>query len=157
MRYGLRMQQDAFWLVVAVAAVVVAISFVVIAWTAVRTAGEARETARASRQLMALLQEELPATIDALERTAASLDQLAGEGAARLVTADRLADEAELTMASVRDLSRSVHEIVRGPADTVTGVKRSARMVGDGIASGADRLRRAITGDSDPPGGDAGA
>lgn len=143
------MQQDTFWLTVALATVTVAISFVVITWAVVRTAGEARETARASRQLMALLQEELPATIDALERTAASLDQLAGEGAARLVTADRLADEAELTMASVRDLSRSVHEIVRGPADTVTGVKRSARMVGDTIATGADKVRRRISGDQD--------
>ena len=52
-------------------------------------------------------------------------------------------------MVAVRELSSSVNEIVRGPADTVTGVKRSARMVGDGIASGADRLRRAITGEHD--------
>jgi len=151
------MQQDTFWLVVAVAAVVVAISFVAIAWAVIRVAGEARQTAQAGRQLMALLQDELPATIATLERTAASLDQLAGEGAARLVTADKLAEEAELTMASVRDLSRSVHEIVRGPADTVTGVKRSARMVGDGIAQGADRLRRAIVREGDGAGDDAGA
>jgi hypothetical protein len=58
-----------------------------------------------------------------------------------------LAAEAETTMVAVRELSGSVNEIVRGPADTVTGVKRSARMVGGGIASGADRLRRVITGD----------
>src|SRR5262245_6510385 len=125
------MQQETLWLVLAVAAIVVAVSFAVIAWALVRLAGETRQTAQAGRQLMALLQEELPATIESLEKTAASLDQLAGEGAARLVIADRLADEAGLTMSAVRDLSRSVHEIVRGPADTVTGVKRSARMVGD--------------------------
>lgn len=148
------MQQETFWLVVAVAAVVFAISFVVIAWAMVRMAGEARETARVGRELMVLLQQELPATIETLERTSASLDQLAGEGAARLVTADRLAEEAELTMASVRDLSRSVHEIVRGPADTVTGVKRSARMVGDTLATGADKVRRRLSGDQ---GEDAGA
>ncbi|MFN8520881.1 MAG: hypothetical protein U0667_16140 [Chloroflexota bacterium] len=151
------MQQDTFWLVVAVAAVVVAISFVAMAWAVIKVAGETRQTAQVGRQLMALLQDELPATIATLERTAASLDQLAGEGAARLVTADKLAEEAELTMASVRDLSRSVHEIVRGPADTVTGVKRSARMVGDGIAQGADRLRRAIVREGDGSGDDAGA
>jgi uncharacterized protein YoxC len=143
------MQQETLWLVLAIAAIVVAISFAVMAWSLVRVAGETRETARAGRQLMALLQEELPATIESLEKTAASLDQLAGEGAARLVIADRLADEAGLTMSAVRDLSRSVHEIVRGPADTVTGVKRSARMVGDSVASGADRIRRRITGDQD--------
>ena len=145
------MQQDTLWLVVAVAAVVVAISFAVMAWALWRLAGESRQTAKAGRELMAVLQEELPATITTLERTAASLDQLAGEGAARLVIADRLAEEAGLTMAAVRDLSRSVHEIVRGPAETVTGVKRSARMVGDGIASGADRLRRRISGEHEEP------
>src|SRR6188472_3226515 len=141
------MQQETLWLVLAVAAVLVA----VIAWALVRVAGETRQTAKAGRELMALLQEELPATIESLEKTAASLDQLAGEGAARLVIADRLADEAGLTMSAVRDLSRSVHEIVRGPADTVTGVKRSARMVGDSVASGADRIRRRITGDQEEP------
>ena len=145
------MQQDVLWLVVAVAAVVVAISFAVMAWALWRLAGESRQTAKAGRELMAVLQEELPATITTLERTAASLDQLAGEGAARLVIADRLAEEAGLTMSAVRDLSRSVHEIVRGPAETVTGVKRSARMVGDGIASGADRIRRRISGEQEEP------
>lgn len=146
------MQQETFWLVLAIAAIVVAVSFAIMAWTVVRLAADARETSQVGRRLMVLLQEEVPSTISALERTATSLDQLAGEGAARLVTADRLAEEAELTMAAVRDLSRSVHEIVRGPADTVTGVKRSARMMGDGIASGADRIRRRLTGDADEHG-----
>jgi uncharacterized protein YoxC len=145
------MQQETLWLVLAIAAVVVAISFAVMAWALWRLAGETRHTATAGRELMALLQEELPATIRSLERTATSLDELAGEGAARLVIADRLAEEAELTMAAVRDLSRSVHEIVRGPADTVTGVKRSARMVTDSVASGADRIRRRFTGDAEEP------
>jgi uncharacterized protein YoxC len=143
------MQQETLWLVLAVAAVVVAVSFAVMAVALWRLAAETRQTSKAGRELMATLQEELPATIRSLERTATSLDQLAGEGATRLVIADRLAEEAELTMTAVRDLSRSVHEIVRGPADTVTGVKRSARMVTDSVASGADRIRRRITGDQD--------
>ncbi len=151
MRYGSEMQQETLWLVLAVAAIVVAASFVVMAWALWRLAGETQQTAKVGRELMVLLEEELPATIKSLERTATSLDQLAGEGAARLVIADRLAEEAGLTMSAVRDLSRSVHEIVRGPADTVTGVKRSARMVTDSMASGADRIRRRITGDADEP------
>jgi uncharacterized protein YoxC len=145
------MQQETLWLVLAGAAVVVAVSFAVMAVALWRLATETRQTSKAGRELMSTLQEELPATIRSLERTATSLDQLAGEGAARLVIADRLAEEAELTMAAVRDLSRSVHEIVRGPADTVTGVKRSARMVTDSVASGADRIRRRITGDQEGP------
>jgi hypothetical protein len=151
MRYGAAMQQETLWLVLAVAAIVVAGSFVVMAWSLWRLAGETQRTAADGRDLMALLQQELPETIVALQRTATSLDQLAGEGAARLVIADRLAEEAELTMVAVRDLSRSVHEIVRGPADTVSGVKRSARMVTDSVASGADRIRRRIAGEGEEP------
>jgi len=143
------MQQETLWLVLAVAALVIAASFVAMAWAVVRIASETRQTSQTGRALIVLLQDELPSTIAVLERTATSLDQLAGESAARLVTADRLAEEAELTMASVRDLSHSVHEIVRGPAETVTGVKRSARMVSDSVASGADRIRRRITGEQD--------
>lgn len=143
------MQEDTLALVLALAAIVVAISFAVIAWALVRLADETRRTAADAHQLLTVLQDELPPTLAALQRTADSLDQLAGEGAARLETADRLAEEAETTMAAVRDLSRSVHEIVRGPADTVSGVKRSARMVGGTVVSGADRLRRRLTSSTD--------
>lgn len=143
------MQEETLWLVLAGAAIVVAASFAVIAWALVRLANESRRTATDANVLIKMVQEELPPTLVALQRTADSLDRLAAEGAERLAIADRLADEADATMAAVRDLSRSVHEIVRGPADTVTGVKRSARMVGDTVASGADKLRRRLTGGSD--------
>jgi uncharacterized protein YoxC len=141
------MQEDMLWLVVALCAVVIAVSVAAIAWAIVRLAREADRTADEANGLIRILREELPATLATLQRTSGSLDQLAGESAARLLLLDRLAVEAEATMVAVRDLSGSVNDIVRGPADTVTGVKRSARMVGGGIASGADKLRRAITGE----------
>ncbi len=141
------MQQDLFWLVAALSMVVIAISVAVIAWALVRLAAEAARTADETNGLVKVLREEMPPTLAAIERAAASMDQLAGEGAGALATFEGLATEAEATMVAVRGLSGSVNEIVRGPAETVTGVKRSARMVGGGIASGADRLRRAITGD----------
>jgi uncharacterized protein YoxC len=141
------MQQDMFWLVVAVSVIVIAVSIAVIAWSLARLAAEAGRTADETHGLVQALREELPQTLDALQRASASLEQLAGESAARLVTVDQLAVEAEATMVAVRELSGSVNDIVRGPADTVTGVKRSVSMVGGGIASGADRLRRVITGD----------
>ncbi len=147
------MQEQTLWLVVAIAVVVIALSVAAAAWALVRLARAAEHATTETRALIGVLQQELPETLAVLQRTSDSLDQLAGESAARLVTMDALANEATLTMASVRDLSGSVHEIVRGPADTVTGVKRSARMVGDGIASGADRLRRVITGDQVDPEG----
>ncbi|MBX3032079.1 MAG: hypothetical protein KF809_18190 [Chloroflexi bacterium] len=148
------MQDETLWLVVAIALVVVALSIAAVAWALVRLARAAEQAATEAGRLIEELQEELPATLAALQRTSDSLDQLAGESGARLVTMDRLAEEATQTMGAVRDLSGAVHDIVRGPADTVTGVKRSARMVGEGIASGADRLRRVITGDPDGSGGD---
>jgi hypothetical protein len=143
------MQEEMFWLVVALCAVVIAISAAAIAWALVRLAREAGRTAEETNGLVQVLRQELPPTLATLERAAGSLDQLAGESAARLLTLDTLAGEAETTMVAVRELSSSVNEIVRGPAETVSGVKRSARMVGGGLASGADRLRRVITGDHD--------
>lgn len=143
------MQEETLWLVVALALVVIAVSIAAVAWSFVRVARAAERTATDADRLIKVLETELPATLATLQRTSDSLDRLAGESGARLVTMDQLAEEATLTMGAVRDLSQSVHEIVRGPADTVTGVKRSARMVGEGIASGADRLRRVITGDQD--------
>ncbi|GEM_PF-2094510 len=145
------MQEDMLWLVVAVCAVVIAVSVAAMAWAIVRLGREAGRAAIEADGLMLVLREELPAALATLQRTAASLDTLAGESAARLVVIDRLAEEAEATMVAVRDLSSSVNDIVRGPADTVSGVKRSAKMVGGGIASGADKLRRAITGEHDQP------
>ena len=109
------MQEETLWLVLAIAAIVVAVSFAVMAWALWRLSAETRQTATAGRELMAVLQEELPATIRSLERTATSLDQLAGEGAARLVIADGLAEEAELTMTAVRDLSRPSTRSCGGP------------------------------------------
>lgn len=145
------MTQELLWVVVAVSMVVIAVSGAAIAWAAVRLAGEARRTADETNLLVAVLRDEVPPTLTALQRASVSLDQLAGESASRLLMLDQLAEEAEATMVAVRGLSASVNEVVRGPAETVTGVKRSARMMGDGIASGADRLRRVITGDHEEP------
>ncbi len=145
------MQEDMLWLVVAICAIVIAVSVAAMAWAIVRLGREAGRAAIEADGLMRVLREELPAALTSLQRTAASLEALAGESAARLVVVDRLAEEAEATMIALRDLSSSVNDIVRGPADTVTGVKRSAKMVGGGIASGADKLRRVITGEHDQP------
>ena len=141
------MTQEVFWLVVAASAVIVAVAMAAIAWSIMALSREADRTASETRALVRVIQAELPPTVAALQRASDSLERLAAEGGARLATADRLAEEAESTMAAMRDLSSSVHEIVRGPADTVNGVRRSARMVGDGIATGAGRIRRVITGD----------
>jgi hypothetical protein len=139
------MSEQQLFLVVALAVAVMAGSFAVVAWSAWRLSVDARRTARATEDLVAMLNKELPPTLTAMQRISTSLDRLAEEGGRQLATVDRMATEAEQTMAAVRELSTTVNEIMRGPADTVTGVRKSARMVGDGIASGADRIRRVIT------------
>jgi hypothetical protein len=137
--------QEQFWLIVALAAFVIAGSIAFVSWSAWRLASDARRTTRATEDLVTMLNRELPPTLTAMQRISGSLDQLAQEGSRQLTTVDRVAAEAEQTMVSVRELSTTVNEIMRGPAETVSGVRKSAKMVGGGIASGADRLRRVIT------------
>ncbi len=141
------MSIELLWLVIAVAAAVIAASVVAIAVALWRLAMDARVTASRADRVLAMLDTELPPTLASLRASAAEFDALAGESAARLIVVERLAEEGQETMVAVRELSSSVNEILRGPADTVSGVRRSAKMVGTGISVGADRLRRAITGD----------
>lgn len=140
---------ELLWLVIALAALVIAASVLLIGVALWRLAADARVTAARAESLLAMLDRELPPTLASLRSTAKELDELAGESAARLVVLERLADEGQETMIAVRELSGSVNDILRGPADTVSGVRRSAKMVGTGISHGADRLRRAIAGEDE--------
>lgn len=137
-------------LVIALCAIVITASVVAITVALWRLAADARTTAARTDSLLELLDAELPPTLAAVRSTARQLDELASESTQRIALLEQLATEGQETMIAVRELSASVNEILRGPADTVTGVRRSARMVGSGIASGADRLRRAITGETGP-------
>jgi hypothetical protein len=137
-------------LVIALCAIVITTSVVAITVALWRLAADARITAARTDSLLELLDAELPPTLAAVRSTARQLDELASESTQRVALLEQLATEGQETMIAVRELSASVNEILRGPAETVTGVRRSARMVGSGIASGADRLRRAITGETGP-------
>jgi hypothetical protein len=148
------MSIELLWLVIALAAGVIAVSVAAIALALWRLAADARAATTRADGVLRMLDTELPPTLAALRASAAELDALAGESSARLVLLERLAEEGQDTMIAVRELSGSVNEILRGPADTVNGVRRSARMVGSGISSGADRLRRAIVGDDARPDGE---
>ncbi len=147
------MTVELLWAVIAAAAVVISLSFGLIAWAVVQLAHEAARATRSGELLVATLRDELPETLAALERAAASLEQLAGGGGPRLVTLDEFAHEGQATMVAVRELAASLNDITRGPADTVKGVGKSARMMGEGIAHGADRIRRVISGGSEDPAG----
>ena len=145
------MTVELLWLVIAISVIVVAVSFAAIAVALLRLAGDGRTTTARADRVLEMLDTELPPTLAALRAVARELDELAAESGRRLVLLEELAAEGQETMVAVRELSTSVNEIVRGPADTVNGVRRSAKMVGSGITQGADRLRRAITGEDGRP------
>jgi uncharacterized protein YoxC len=142
--------QDLALLVIAISAGVVALAFVLIA-VAVRDLGrDARRLAQHSQALITALEKELPPTIQQVRDLGTSVTDLSKAAEPRLERLDRLSDEAEATLIAVREVSSTLNGLVRGPADTVSGVKRSVRVVGEGIASGADRLRKAVSGAAGP-------
>ena len=143
------MSIELLYLVIAISAIVIAVSVAAIAVAVVRLARDAGTSTANADKVLKMLDEELPPTLAALRGSARELDALAAESNGRLVLLEQLAAEGQETMVAIRELSASVNEILRGPADTVSGVRRSAKMVGTGISQGADRLRRAIVGDDE--------
>jgi uncharacterized protein YoxC len=136
--------QDLAMVVIAISAAVVAVAFVLIAVSVYGLSHDARELGQRSDALIAALERELPPTIAQARELSASAAQLASAAQPRLDRLDSLADEAEATLIAVREVAATLNGLVRGPADTVSGVKRSVRVVGEGVASGANRIRRAI-------------
>ncbi len=126
-------------LIAAICLVVVAVALVAMALAVVRTAAEAR-------RLMSTLQDELPQTLQQARVTAASVEALTADLTPRVEHLDRLADEAEQTLVALRATIAAADSIVRGPADVMDGAKRTAESVGKGLLSGADRLRRKVSG-----------
>jgi uncharacterized protein YoxC len=146
--------QDLALIVIAISAGVVAVAFVLIALSVRDLGRDARRLAQHSEALITALEKELPPTIQQVRDVGASVAQLSSAAEPRLERLDRLSDEAEATLIAVREVSSTLNGLVRGPADTVSGVKRSVRVVGEGIASGADRLRKAVSGTGGQSGDD---
>lgn len=139
------MSEETFRFVVATAAIVVAFALIVLALAAVAVARSARRT-------LDRLDEEVPPTLAQLRASAAELASLAADAHPRLIRLDGLADEAEETLVSLRGTIAATESIVRGPADVVEGARRTVSSVGEGLVSGADRLRRRFGGDEDADG-----
>jgi uncharacterized protein YoxC len=139
--------QDLALVVIALATAVVAVSFVVIAVSVWGLGRDVGELARRGDALFEVLEHELPPTIQQLRELAAGASELTTAAQPRLERLDGLLQEAEATLVAVREVSVSLNGLVGGPAATVSSVKRSVKSMGEGVASGADRLRRAITRD----------
>lgn len=133
------MAAETFNLIAAICLVVLTVALVAIALAVVRAAADAR-------RLVSSLQDELPQTLQQARATAASVETLTAELASRVERLDRLADETEDTLVALRATISAADSIVRGPADVMDGAKRTAESVGKGLLSGADRLRRKVSG-----------
>lgn len=145
--------QDLALVVIAISVAVVAVAFVLIAVSVRGLSRDARELVTHSEALMAVLERDVPPTIQQVRELTTSLAALSSAAQPKLERLDGLADEAEATLVAVREVSSSLNGLVGGPAATVSNVKRSIKTVGEGMASGADRIRRAISrdGEDDDP------
>lgn len=136
------MDENTFRIVVAAAAVVTATALLVTGFVAYRLS---RDVGRS----LARLDEELPATLRQARSTAQDVSLTVAELRPRLERLDRLADEAEETIVTLRATLSATQSIVRGPADVMEGARRTVQSVGEGIVSGADRLRRRLASDEE--------
>lgn len=138
------MTTETLFLVIGAASVVVALSTGAIAWAVVRLSADLRRTLRA-------LDDEVAPTLRHVRAAAEAAERVALELTPRIERLDALADETEATLARAREGIDAAVSIVRGPADVMEGARRTVQSVGQGLASGADRLRRRVTGEDELP------
>jgi uncharacterized protein YoxC len=145
--------QDLAMVVIAISVAVVAVAFGLIAVSVRGLSRDAQELVTHGQALMAVLERDVPPTIQQVRELTTSLSALSSVAQPKLERLDGLADEVEATLVAVREVSASLNGLVGGPAATVSNVKRSIKTVGEGMASGADRIRRAISrdGEDDDP------
>jgi uncharacterized protein YoxC len=133
--------------VIAISAAVVAVAFVLMALSVRGLGRDASDLAKHSDALITVLEREVPPTIQQVRELSASVSELSSAAQPRLERIDSLLEEAEATLIAVREVSSSLNGLVGGPAATVSSVKRGARSMAEGVASGADRILRAISRD----------
>ena len=126
-------------------------ALVVIALTAIFLAIAVRRLLRdlaglsaAAEETTRLVNEQLPATLTDLRGASANVARLSGELDPRLERVDGLLDESEQTLLSLRATVEAAEEMVRGPAAAVDRARRTVRAAGEGLARGADKLRRGV-------------
>lgn len=123
--------------VIALAALIAAISL----W---RVSRDVRGLSRSASDTLGVVNTELPATLKELRQAAVNLDRVSVELLARVDRVDALLNEAEGSLQSLRATIEAAEDIVRGPAAAMERVQRTVNAAGEGIARGADRLRRSV-------------
>jgi methyl-accepting chemotaxis protein len=127
----------------ALALVAMAVAMILIALLVLRLSSDVRRLLASSERLVDETNRDLPGAIAEVRSLASSLRNASDGLEPRLDRLDRLADEAEATLVTVRTAAESVGEVVNGPLAAIGGVSRGLRGVAEGIGVQASRLRRA--------------
>src|SRR5688500_6007074 len=142
------MSQDQLTIGLAVAAVicvaVLAISVIVLVVALVRLARDLRELAGSADRSLRSVEEELGPAVHDLREASANLRRLSEELGPRHERVDLLLDEGEGTRLALRATAEAAEDLVRGPAAAMDRARRTVRAAGEGLARGADRLRRNV-------------
>ena len=126
------------------ALIVLALTVVVLAVAIRRLLRELSGLLSAAEETTRLVNEQLPATLADLRGASANLARLSAEADPRLERVDGLLDEGEQTLLSLRATVEAAEEMVRGPAAAVDRARRTVKAAGEGLARGADRLRKSV-------------
>jgi ABC-type transporter Mla subunit MlaD len=103
-----------------------------------------RRVSRSAAEALSVVNSELPATLKELRQAATNISRVSAELQPRVERVDALLDEADGSLQSLRATIEAAEDIVRGPAAALDRAKRMVGAAGQGIASGADRLRRSV-------------
>ncbi|HLB44625.1 MAG TPA: hypothetical protein VJK49_04500 [Candidatus Limnocylindrales bacterium] len=135
-------------LVVAIAAGValgvIALSALIAALALWRASRDVRRISRSLDEALGTVNTELPATLKELRQSATNLARVSAELQPRVERLDSLLDEADASVQSLRATIEAAEDIVRGPAAAMDRARRTVSAAGQGIARGADRLRRTV-------------
>ena len=126
------------------ALIAVALAALIAAVALWRVARDVRRVSRSLGDVTGALRDELPQTLKELRQTAMNLNRVSDELGPRLMRVDVLLDESEATVQSLRATVETAEDIVRGPAAAMERARRGVTVVGEGLARGADRLRRSV-------------
>lgn len=123
---------------------VVALSALIAALALWRVSRDIKRVSRSATDALGVVNEELPATLKELRESSANLARVSAELQPRLARVDALLDEAGASVQSLRATIEAAEDLVRGPAAAIDRARRTVSAAGQGLARGAEALRKSV-------------
>lgn len=123
---------------------VVALSALIAALALWRVSRDIKRVSRSATDALGVVNEELPATLKELRQSSANLARVSAELQPRLARVDALLDEAGASVQSLRATIEAAEDLVRGPAAAIDRARRTVSAAGQGLARGAEALRKSV-------------